>query len=132
MFRTIFLISVSFLSACATTPEPYDGIKGYQLKTSDDELSVVYTDEVKRGRDHMLSLIAEVCSAQGTQAISPRNLTITSEKTTIRQIEIPVRIPNTTITSIGGMENHTATTHHDQNIFNTIKLREITARCSKS
>lgn len=120
------------LTACASSPQPFDGVRGYELNPSDTALGITYMEEASHGREQTLSRIAEVCSQQTGSMVLSGNLDITSELSKTRHLSVEVLVPVTVEASHGKSfpgEGYPAATLERQNIMQEIRFRKISANC---
>lgn len=131
MSRITPMLLLSLLAGCAVTPEPYNGIKGYQLQNSDKGLTVIYTDYAEKGKNHITAMIASVCAYETGRDVLSGSLSVTNDRTDEKRVEVTVRVPTTTYSAQNNVmgEGKVITSHHEQSVFDDIKFREITAMC---
>ena len=134
---TVILFALS-TAGCISGPRPFDGALGYKTDPSPNGIQVTYIDEAKIKREKTLKLISTVCADTLKADISHINLSVDSESSIYKTVNMSVAIPvgSQSTGSFGSKSpgspvvaiQHTSI--QNEGVMREIKLKKIVASCS--
>lgn len=109
---------VALLSACQTTPRPFDGETGYNFEQRDGQWQVSVTDEAVRSWEALEAQALQACAGETGQPVDTLRLTETERDEFARNVPVPVSYPAGVIMTPTGGNNGTMTLAEAPQTFN--------------
>lgn len=121
---------VALLSACQTTPRPFDGTLGYTVEQQDGQWQVSVTDEAVRSWEALESQALQACARETGQSIEKLRLAARERSEFARNVPVPVSYPAGVIMTPTGGNNGTMTMAEAPQTFNQTEqvIRPMTFR----